>query len=159
MPRVIDLGEDFTPVETPEEIGQRGVRRRRFAMIAGLVLLTLLTVASAAAATPALRKAATLPVTPQSVAMLVGSRVLVAGIYDHANELNAYDVRSGALIWSTRLSVLTHGSSLARSGDVAVVTYSSEPSAATRPTRSTSTPAGSSGAARPGCSTCAVASC
>lgn len=122
---VIDLDEDFAPVRTPQdELRQK--RRRRTVKVLALVLLTLLTVAGGAVVTPALRSAAAIPAPRQSVAMMIGSHVLVAGVYDDNNRLDAYDVHSGQRLWSTPLTVLTHGSSLVRSGNAAVVTYSSD---------------------------------
>jgi len=123
---VIDLGEDFTPVPTSQDVELRRERSSRTAKVLALVLLILLAAAGGGVVTPALRRAAAIPAPPQSVAMMIGSQVLVAGIYDGSNRLNAYDVHSGRRLWSTSLSVLTRGGSLVRIGKVAVVTYSSD---------------------------------
>jgi outer membrane protein assembly factor BamB len=123
---VIELGEDFVPTETATEIIQRGRRTRFAAVAASLVLLVLLTIGGAATPTPALRRGAAIPAAPQSVAMLVGTRLLIAGIYDGGNRLKAYDIRTGDELWSTRLTVLAHGSSMTRLGNAVVVSYSSD---------------------------------
>ena len=86
---VIDLGEDFTPVPTSQDDELRRARSSRTAKVLALVLLIMLTAAGGGVVTPALRRAAAIPAPPQSVAMMTGSQILVAGIYDGSNRLNA----------------------------------------------------------------------
>ena len=117
---LIDLGEDFQPVGA-----DRAVRRpsRRNAVLAALVLVAVVVLGGAAPSMPAVARVGDVPVNPGAVAMAVGNRLLVAEVRDGTNELNGYSLTTAKRLWSSRLSVLTHGSFLERVGGVLVVSY------------------------------------
>lgn len=120
---IIDLGEDFQPVDLVELGRLRNRRGRRSAVLIAVVIAILAWVGLSTPVRSVLTHVADVAVAPGSIVMVADGRLLVAEIKDGTNQLNAYDLADGKRVWSARLTVLTHSGSLARLGDVAIVSY------------------------------------
>ncbi len=124
---LIDLGE--LPPGTgapppPPAAPAPAVRRGWIAVV--LVLVLVIGLGGGGRAESPLEPVADVPVAAGGVMLFDGTRMLVAEIRNGVNELTAYTLGTGRRLWTTRLTVLTHGANLSRAGHVALVSYSND---------------------------------